>query len=504
MKKLSLVIAASLLFLGALASAEQIKDIAKLNRLSQTLRGHGLAEIERKDFASAANRGEVEEFLKRKTDEYLASSQHAFKMRVRLEELFRLKSPHMGGTESQNIIPFDFKYSNENALSHLFSDLARRNLSWDELLTAKTYTLYNSERFESFPGFGVNDFGFMAALVPDLKSFSGAYSSDRSPLKTTEVRFEPQDQRIAGALTTSRFMTRYVNTGLNKNRKRAAEVFRVFLCDSMAAAIPSTEGKDDLILDLMLPHDQGMTENEIRTMAQQGDALHGDRPDCNACHFKLDPVGRTFLTSPFVLSPVASPGALSFKRGQTVVKIPVKGVGGLGAAIVNQPEYVSCQIDHFWSWFMGPRQKLTAAKKAQLTTEFERVGRKTNDFIKVILAQPEFFEFNQPMSENEIRALQVKSYLKKCQDCHKDSYNSNSDDGSFPDFTQWPIGGNANEMKTWIRKISRAMDLAHDGESPMMPPKSAPWRTSLREVNLMKKWIADGTPDEAGRKMVEP
>lgn len=487
------------------AKAETIGDFAKLNRLSQVIRGHGPTQGERAELETALRLGNGARFLETKTDEYLASDQHAFKMRVRLEELFRLKTAaRLLGREGGSPSLFESEYHEKNALTYLFNEMGRQNRSWDDLLIAKDYRLFPSERFAVIQGIGVNDYGFMAALIPDLKSLSGTYSSELSHETHRDVRFNGNDPRVAGAITTSRFMTRFVTTGLNKNRKRAAEVFRVFLCDSMSAAIPSTEGKDDQIFDLMLPHDQSMTENEIRTMAQQSDSLHGSRPDCNACHFKLDPMGRTFLTSPFALSAQASPGALSFKRGQQIVKVPVKGIGELGAAITQQPEYVSCQVDHFWSWFMGSRHKLSDARRAQLSAEFDRVGRRTNDFIKILLKQPEFFELGRLMSEAEIRAQHVKTFLKKCQDCHKDQYNSNSDDGSFPDFTKWPIGGSADDMARWTRKISRAMDLAHDGESPVMPPRTAPWRTSLREVNLLKSWIADGAPDETGRRTVAP
>lgn len=494
---------------GAFA-AEGLSPAVQLNRLSRVLRGEQPSEAERNLLAEAVANKTAPAFLNAKTKEYLASEQHAYKMSTRLEELFRLKTnetPVLAALkEKEDADSRNYSlYSRNNALNDLFYRMARENQSWDNLLTAKTYRAFYIRRNRTI---GLSDYGFLGALVPDLISTDGIYGDGTSPLSEGEIlfrdlQFSPQEKQIAGALTTSRFFNRYVNTGLNKNRKRAAAVFRIFLCDSMSAAVPSSEGKDDHILDIMFPH-SGVTEEQLRTTLNATEKLHGDRPDCMACHYKLDPLGKTFLTSPLVLSNIPSPGHLSYKRDNgEKVNIPVSGLAALGTAITQQPEYVRCQVRHFWNWFMGS-QTLTPDREKQLISEFNQRGRRTNDFIQYLTTQNEFYTLNAPLTEDQLRTRQVKVLLQKCQNCHKDQLNDEAEDGKFPDFTVWPIGGNQTEMKHWVDRIYKKMDLENDGENPRMPPVEASWRTGFKEVQVVKDWIQRGAPDENGKPQVKP
>lgn len=494
----------SLIFcLGAEASG--LSPIAKLNRISQTVRGHGVTLAERKDLEFAIANNSIDAFLTQKIDEYLASPEHVHKMELRLEDLFRLKIfSSIENTLDENFVlqpgdPTLSKYNKENALNYLFREIAEKNLSWDQLLNRKSYRFFNRARSQFQSDFGMQDYGFISALVPDLKSITGVYSDNISTDKFKDIQFDANDLRIAGSITTSRFLSRYVTTGLNKNRRRAAAIFRIFLCDSMSASIPSSAGQDDAIFDLMYPHDNSMTENELRQMMQQSDSIHGSKADCKACHFKLDPMGKTLLMSSMALSPKANSGALSFKRENQIINIPVRGIGELGQAITQQPEYLRCQTQHFWNWIIGENKLLSSDRLDTLSSEFDRVGRRPNDFIKILMNQPEFYEVNIPLTENALRAKQVKTILQKCQNCHKDQTNSNAP-YYFPDFTKWPIGGSSQEMQSWVQKISHELDLAHEGENPTMPPKSAPWRLTIKEIDVLKNWVDLGAPDENGVK----
>ena len=491
----------SIVLLSSVGFSQTLPPSGKLNRLSRVLRGHAPTDAERAALQQASSAGQVDSFLDHKIDEYLASEDHAFKMSLRLEGLFRMKSTETFTT--QGVTDPSFLFSRKNALNVLFSELGRKNLTWDTLLTGKSYQVFTNNRIT---GFGMNDYGFLAAILPDLHSTTGTFSPLAPDSEQTEVTFAANDPRIAGAITTSRFFNRYVSTGLNKDRKRAAAIFRIFLSDSMSAAVSSSEGQDQTILDLMFPHTGDMTEAELKAIASsQGDALHGTRPDCMACHSKLDPMGRTLMTSTLSLAPRATPGRLTYKRGQgELVNIPVKGVGELGAAITQQPEYEKCQVQHFYNWFFDEKTQATPEKIATLTKEFNRVGRRTNDFIKILVHQPEFFAVSPPMTEAEMRARQVKSFFKKCQDCHKDQFYADTPDNKIPDFTQWPIGGSKQEMKSWVDSIQSKMDLKHNGEKPSMPPTEAAWRTSYKEIQLIKSWIDQGAPNETGERMIEP
>jgi hypothetical protein len=432
-------------------------------------------------------------------------------MSVRLDELFRVKTnstpiteiaeysinnTEMGYSRNSNL------YSGSNALDHLFSEIARKNLSWDTLLTGKSYRAFYVQSQQVY----FSDFGFLAGIVPSIASGDGVYTKGTAPapvkgaIPYRDVTFAENDPRIAGAITTSRFFVRYTNTGVNKNRRRAAAIFRIFLCDSMSAAVSSSEGQDEHILDLMFPHTPGMSEDQIRGKLADAETLHGTQPDCMACHYKLDPMGKTLLTSQSALSPTASKGHLTYKKsGGSLVNVPVRGVGELGSAIVLQDEYKSCQVRHFWNWFIEDAT-LTAEREKELVKKFDQVGHRTNDFIKYLIAQKEFFSVRVPLTEDQSMARQVKAYLQKCQNCHKDQTYDESPDLSFPDFTKWPIGGDAISMQDWIAKISKNLDLAHDGENPRMPPSIASWRSSFKETQLIKSWIQKGAPDENGKR----
>lgn len=488
---------------------ESVGPYAQLNRLSRVLRGYAPSESEKNDLRNAIHSGQEKAFLDKKLDDYLRSDEHAYKMSTRLEELFHLQT---GSTPIESALETyaDRQYSGQNyfyrknSLNFLFNEIARKNLSWDELLTGKTYRLFYTQKDILM----FTDWGFMAGVLPNLPSYNGVFDKDApTPLITNtpvirDVKFNDQDPRIAGAITTNRFFSRYTNTGINKNRRRAAAIFRIFLCDSMSAAVSSSEGMEEQILDLMFPHGPETTENNLRKALVSAESLHGTQPDCMACHYKLDPMGKTLLTSQSALSPKASPGRLTYKKANgMLVDVPVKGIGELGRAITQQEEYKSCQVQHFWKWFMGDRT-LSAAKKEELIAKFDQVGRRTNDFIKIIIQQPEFFSPRIPFTEMQSQARMVKGFLKKCQDCHKDQFYEDSPDFKFPDFTQWPIGGSRSSMKSWIEKIARNMDLGHDGENPRMPSTTASWRSSYKEVQLMKKWISQGAPDENGSALL--
>lgn len=196
-------------------------------------------------------------------------------MQINLEELYRLHSltapPHIKTFEN---ITSD--YNRNNSLSRLFRDLIAENLPWSSLLLSHKYTLYPL----SGDSFNLSDFGFFGAVVKTPFSESGLIENpDAENIETRElqeVSFPIEDPRIAGSLTTARFFNRYTNTALNKNRRRAAAVFRIFLCDSMEAAInPSIN--DDSALDRVLPtNPSAATGHQSVNEAQLLQSLNND------------------------------------------------------------------------------------------------------------------------------------------------------------------------------------------------------------------------------------
>ena len=108
---------------------------------------------------------------------------------------------------------------------------------------------------------GIDDFRFFRAVTPALPY--AEYKAE-SPVLTFTNQFDPTESRVAGALTTARFFNRYNTTEINKNRKRAAAVFNIFLCDAMEPSIPEPSANPDDLLDKAFPGGNTMTEEDLR------------------------------------------------------------------------------------------------------------------------------------------------------------------------------------------------------------------------------------------------
>ncbi|MGE0632808.1 MAG: hypothetical protein AB7O96_10385 [Pseudobdellovibrionaceae bacterium] len=492
-------------YVSAFASGEAEKredDTNKLSpesylrKLSMHLRGFHPSPEEYLAIEKARSKSEVRAILKSKVEEYLNSEAYFDKMDFRLSELFLLQ-PNFSYSIWPNMEQDDFngynndgRYQKYNALNFLFHSLARGNLSWDSLLTAKNYTSYFVPGFNVF---GHYDYKFWQAVAMDqLPPTPDTAFSEAIPFS---VNFDSSDVRVAGALTTPRFFKRYTTTAVNQNRKRAAAIFRIFLCDEMKAAVVGSADNLDPLFELVFPEHSGLSEEEIGKFIGEGKG-HGDSPDCMACHYKLDPMGKTFQYSSAALAPRPSSGALSFKRKNgELINIPVRGIGELGKAIAEQKEYVSCQTERFWSWFIGEDYPLTAERRARLEADFESVGRRTNDFVSLLVTSDEFWE--KPLLEGDVQELirKVKGVLKNCDTCHLGVNPSPA-----PSFVEWPIGGSPETAKRWIKRISSAMDLKGDGSDARMPPEGSPWQPSAEERDGIKKWIELGAPNERGEK----
>ncbi len=313
------------------------------------------------------------------------------------------------------------------------------------------------------------------------------------------------DERFAGSITSSRFVERYVNSALNKNRRRAAAIFRIFLCDSMSAAIPEQASDLSDILDRIYP-DKKKTEDELRAELKNSDeALHGTQKDCMACHFKLDPAGRTMINISRKVSVHAAPGALSYiRKPNQLVNIPVTSVGHLAKVITEQPEFGSCQVQHFWRWFIGRDVQLTETRRSELAAHFENTGRKPWALVKLLVTSAEFKKTPQEQNPLKSIALQAKVLLQKCDSCHQARGGVNTGDGqAVPALTQWPIGGANDKMEFWLRNVvNRVLDLSGKIGNRTMPPRSSPWQPSVTDLKTLRDWIQVGAPDENGIKQI--
>jgi len=444
---------------------EALSPFTYLRKLSLHIRGEIPDRAEYEALTRAIEKNNVRDFLHSKINSYLGSDQHIDKMSFRLEELLSLRASRVPFYSSHLKNPtFDLQiYTVHNAMNEMFRQIVSRNLSWDTLLNGKHYTAYPDGEF-----------------VGDLPFFATAAGTPSISNKPIAVNFPPGDARVAGVITTDRFFSRYVNTALNKNRRRAAAVFRAFLCDDMKAVVVSEKGNEEGILDKVFPgpghHGKGL-----------GD-IHGSEEACMKCHEKLDPMGKTFQASGMVLAPLASPGALVFTSSSgKKVDIPVKGLGELAEAIVKQDDYVRCQMKHFWDWYIGEDKKLDENTLRELSAKFNQVGRKTNDFIAYLVERPEFGLTEVPGANGPL-ITEVKSILKNCIGCH--------DTEGLPRFTEWPIGGDEAKHASWIARIRRSLSLDGSNRPRSMPPAKSVWQPSPAQLATIQQWLDLGAPNE--------
>lgn len=463
-----------------------LSDAAYLRKLSFHIRGIPPSSAEYRALIEAQKNKTATVYLKSVIKNFIQSAYHVEKMNNRLNEYFKLRADTYFETADWPVLKEELaleksgdfnassylqSYLHNNSLNDLFRTMIRENQSWDQILLKKSYRVNMNTRNHIYGS--ISDKDFYYPLAKKQLSTNGN--------EIVNLHFEPNDSRIAGALTTSRFFDRYPNTAVNKNRKRAATIFRMFLCDSMNTIALDSSPDEGRILKMVFPQNSDTKEPTIKP----GDP-HGKDPACMKCHYKLDPAGLTFSTSPLSLSPFASPGALVFKRSESEkVNIPVEGLGTLARRITEQPEYVQCQIQQLWNWFVDKENSINPTSMQEIQQNFEKVGRRANDFIEYLVSTPQFMSRAQLPSDNELEQ-KVKVIFKRCDSCHKEEEN-------IPLFAQWPIGGSEAAMKNYLRKITKHLDLKGDGNEADMPPAKSDWRLSAQERSALQLWVQKQT-----------
>lgn len=486
---------------------QTLSDASYLRKLSLSLKGVPASKAEYDVLENLADPAKRQSFFDQKIKEYMATPQYRDRMVFRMTELFQVKTPLAPKSLYDSGVLVDPSTGTkpapapQDAMTDLFARMATSNLSWDQLLVAKEFNAFKTQsQFNFFQN--PQDLGFWALVAPDLPYESAAgglpLGYEKKPVAdkpSYPVKFAPDDLRVAGVLTTARFINRYNTTAVNKNRKRAAAVFKIFLCDSMVPSISTSGDRHGELLDATFPEKFEVTEGEVRQMVAAGaDAKHGTDKDCMACHYKLDPLGKVFQNIGVALSPDPAAGALVYARPKdgTMVDIPAKGIGELARAITNQPEYATCQVKWFWKQFIGRDAKLPKKKREELVKAFDGMGRKMNDFVAALVASPDFrTRPPEPLPPEIVTFDRVEPLLQKCDACHALE--------AMPEFATLPIGfaGTQQEHEEWTAKMIKHMDLPV-GDKKKMPKASAGWPAN--EVELVRKWLGQGARDEFGKQ----
>ncbi len=498
MKKIILLFI--LFHLSIFAHADESSYNQRLRKITILLKGTLPANEDLVELSELSSDREKNEFISDKINEYFESEEYKFKMVNRLEELYQLRVSDDDERAFQ-VEEDEYRESISNSLNHLFGTLISENQSWDKLLTETDYSVplvedyYENGPFPEFYFYKFNhslDDQAYNDILTYLESVSD--TSTVVPLKSNN----PDGyQNLAGSITTERFFQRYPTTQINANRKRAAAIFRIFLCDDMTPVIlPSaTENQDLLKLSL------NTTNTAANPQIQNSDIRHGQDSQCQTCHHKLEPMAETLIGSSVVPNAQPSSGALVFYEemlnGNFEKRhITVSGLNELGHQIVNQQQYLSCQVSHFWNWFVGENIPLPIEKKYELSQKFDDLGRRPSDFIHYLLNSDDF-KFPNQIDVNDIRYSNVKPIFKHCDSCHAGEITAPVLSNGYPFSTVEETQFNL------LKKIITSTDLHEQKEVDYMPPQDAGWALNSFERNLLKAWMISGAKDDNGNLYID-
>ena len=105
---------------------------------------------------------------------------------------------------------------------------------------------------------------------------------------------------------------------------------------------------------------------------------------------------------------------------------------------------------------------------------FNSVGRRTNDFVRYLVSEPEFR--TAPPSLEQLQLKQVAPFLQQCDQCHMG-------EGYIPTFAEGKIP--AKTLAEMRRRIN-----APDNDKDKMPKNWRQWDEA--ELNLVKRWLDQG------------
>lgn len=492
MNRIIALLLSSALSLPAAAQGERfetLNDFQKFRRLSLLTRDRALSpsEVRRLRAMDAATRAkEFDDMATR----FIASRDFDLAMAGFLSDLFRVRRPRISGG--------DLTFT---SLHYRFFDLMKENRPWDDLLLS-TRIMPAIGGGES-AGRMVNYYGQL--LSPEhvaavkkyleetyIKQIANAvapgYGNERSyeqELAKGPLVIETGSPLLAGVLSDPAFLNRHPTTPINQNRKRAAAVFRVFLCDEMKAVIlPDASAQRELELAAL---DDGASARAQVSGTPSLVQLHAQDKKCSSCHYKLDPMANAFRGASNRINNRPVPGRLVFKRKSgELVNLPYRNFQELATTLVQQPEYASCQVRHFWDYFVGRDIPMSAATEKALVEKFNAVGRRPKDFAAYLVRRPEFHRFPK-FTTDTIDFQQVSGILQSCKSCH-------DSDPLAPVVDKLPFSkfGAPGEHAEISEQMVKQLDLLGDGSKAKMPPASAGWKLEEGDRALITAWLAGG------------
>jgi len=286
---------------------------------------------------------------------------------------------------------------------------------------------------------------------------------------------------------------------------KAAAFFRIYLCDDMQqVALPDGGSKSQEAFKFIhkstpsavtdAPPPPTQTIMNVKPQHVQ--------PQCLGCHVKLDPMETIFNKKFDRLSftatgPKQSVFNFSYDdyNGRTIT-IPVNNVDELPALISKQPQYIRCQSEKFWNWFIGTDVPLSPKQRDELEKVYVTNESKPLEIIKYLTSLKLFSSdsfLSEPKQFNNVRPI-----FQKCHGCHKS-------DPTIPSLLEIPFNLNrtsqAEKMADHLdilKSVVKLTNILGDQKGIKMPTKDAGWKISDAERSTLIKWIADGAKDENG------
>lgn len=474
--------------------AKELTPAGRLKKLTYVLRGESLDT--NTGFSTDLSEEEFQELYAQLADQYLGSDQFTETLANHVRSLFQMYIKSVSSVDVQTGSAF----LKNNAFDNLLHKVISENRPWSELLTTQEYEAsFGSDFSDRQTDALFFQTVFFKELQPYFQNYvmlrqeqiSTYFSETKIPLAPTS---EEQAQTLAGLVTTSRFFSRFGTTKINKNRKRAAALFKIFLCDPMKPVILPNSGEDTALLDKSLAME--LAHGGDVKQAENIEAKHGTAPECMTCHYKLDPLAKVFSGSAVVLNPFSRTGHLVYKstRGEKVNEEFV-GFAGLADLLTKQDDYKSCQVEHFWNWIIGEDVPLNQATKQEVIEKFVETEGRPRDFIHYLVMRKEFYSY-EPLHEEEIRYSHVQPIFKRCDSCHGDELWA-------PELSiKYPFDKFYQTSLPMVEQIAKNVDLIGNGHGATMPPKNAGWSLTASERDLLRAWIKHGAQDDNGVRQI--
>ncbi len=279
---------------------------------------------------------------------------------------------------------------------------------------------------------------------------------------------------IAGLFSSTRFLLRYWNSPINRNRKRAAAFFRVMLCDSMSPALErETQREKELRLALGISDEQYSADELVKIHLNK----HANQKDCAVCHDRLDPIGRTMRPLEVGVSGVSFKGQLRFANSLSEnAEIEVSNFHDLAVKTTKQSKYIDCQTNWMIETFLGKDLGLPPLRFTEFFKTVEKNKRRVKSTIEELLMLPEFRGLVPKVIE-PASLVAAKTVLSNCTECHANLFRERPE-----------------QIKARLSRISVCLDLLNDGKQLAMPPSDHYWLPSDADLRSVKEWIKQGGP----------